>query len=179
MLVTGSNGYIASNIVDLLLEQGYNVRGTVRTERPWLNKYFDDKYGKGRFETKIVVALNDDGAFDEVVKGVAGIIHVVRPKSFSHRDSLRAEFSLTRQVADITFNQDPDAVIPWVIAGTVNLLKAAASQPSVKSVVLTSSSSAAYIPEANKEGVIDESRQTGQSLNFSRAVLIALHRYLE
>lgn len=78
MLVTGANGYIASNIVDLLLEEGYNVRGTVRTEKAWLNKYFDDKYGKGRFETKIVAALNDDGAFDEVVKGVTGIIHSVR-----------------------------------------------------------------------------------------------------
>ena len=77
MLVTGANGYIATHIVDVLLEEGYNVRGTLRSEKSWLNKYFDQKYGTGRFETRIVEALNDDGAFDEVVKGVAGIVHVV------------------------------------------------------------------------------------------------------
>lgn len=77
VLVTGANGYIASSIVDVLLEEGYNVRGTVRTEKPWLNKYFDDKYGKDRFETTILAAIEDEGAFDEAVKGVSGIIHVV------------------------------------------------------------------------------------------------------
>ena len=77
VLVTGANGYIATHIVDVLLEQGYNVRGTLRSEKPWLNKYFEEKYGNGRFETRIVKALNQDGAFDEVVKGVGGIVHVV------------------------------------------------------------------------------------------------------
>lgn len=69
-------------------------------------------------------------------------------------------------MADISFSNDPDAVIPWVVAGTVNLLKAAANEPLVKSVVLTSSSAAAYFPEANKEGVIDESRKNGNPLAF-------------
>jgi nucleoside-diphosphate-sugar epimerase len=78
VLVTGANGYIATHIVDTLLDQGYNVRGTVRSEKPWLNKYFDGKYGKGRFETRILAVLEKEGALDEVVKGVAGIIHAVR-----------------------------------------------------------------------------------------------------
>lgn len=30
MLVTGASGYIASNIIKLLQEQGWKVRGTVR-----------------------------------------------------------------------------------------------------------------------------------------------------
>ena len=32
MLVTGANGYIALWVVQTLLEQGYSVRGTVRSE---------------------------------------------------------------------------------------------------------------------------------------------------
>lgn len=52
-----------------------------------------------------------------------------------------------------------------MIAGTINFLKAAAKEPSVKSVVLTSSSSAVLIPEANKEGVVvDESGPNPQEL---------------
>ncbi|KAJ9608479.1 hypothetical protein H2200_007467 [Cladophialophora chaetospira] len=135
VLVTGANGYIATHIVDVLLEEGYNVRGTVRSQKSWLNDYFDKKYRTGRFETKIVKALNDEGAFDEVIKGVGGIVHVA---------------------ADVSFSTDADAVISWVVAGTVNLLKAAAKEPTVKSVVLTSSSVANWLPEPNTEKVIDQ-----------------------
>lgn len=78
VLVTGANGFIASHVADVLLEQGYHVRGTVRTEKPWLNEYFANKYSEGRFETRILAEMENEGAFDEVVKGVSGIIHIVR-----------------------------------------------------------------------------------------------------
>ena len=77
VLVTGANGYIASHIVDVLLEEGYTVRGTVRAERPWLNEYFDHKYGQGRFETVIVSSMEIESSFDAAVKGVSGVVHVV------------------------------------------------------------------------------------------------------
>lgn len=77
ILITGANGYIASHIVNQLLKLGYRVRGTVRNEKPWLNKLFS-KYGEGTFETVIVPEITIDGAFDEAVKGVDGIMHVVR-----------------------------------------------------------------------------------------------------
>jgi nucleoside-diphosphate-sugar epimerase len=77
VLVSGANGFIASHIVDILLERGYNVRGTVRTEKPWLNQFFETKYGEGRFETVIVSAIEYNSAFDEAAKGVSGFIHVV------------------------------------------------------------------------------------------------------
>ena len=75
--MTGANGYIASHVIDVLLDQGYNVRGTVRNEKAWLNKYFENKYGTGRFETHILTTMEKESAFDEAVKGVSGIIHVV------------------------------------------------------------------------------------------------------
>ena len=77
ILVTGANGYIASNIVDLLLDLGYNVRGTVRAEKPWLNELFEKKFGKGRFETSIVSEVEKEGAFNDSLKDVSGVVHVV------------------------------------------------------------------------------------------------------
>lgn len=78
VLVTGANGYIASHIVDVLLAEGYNVRGTVRSDKPWLNQFFEAKYGKGRFETGIVKDLQDEAGFESVMIGISGVIHTVR-----------------------------------------------------------------------------------------------------
>lgn len=77
ILVTGANGYLASHIVQLLLEMGYHVRGTVRSSKPWLDKYFEEKFGKGRFETTVIPDLTKEGALDIAAKECAGIIHSV------------------------------------------------------------------------------------------------------
>jgi nucleoside-diphosphate-sugar epimerase len=61
----------------------------------------------------------------------------------------------------VSLNSDTDKVIAWVIAATTHLLKAAASQPSVKSIVLTSSSTAALVPKPNEEIFVDESALSG------------------
>ncbi|KAL1846458.1 hypothetical protein Plec18170_009184 [Paecilomyces lecythidis] len=133
ILVTGANGYIGSNIVDLLLELGYIVRGTVRTEKPWLDRLFENKYGKGKFESVIVEAMEKEGAFDSAIQGVAGVVHVA---------------------SDVSLKPDPKDVIPKAVEGALNVLKAAAKEPAVKRVVLTSSSSAALIPKPNVEGIV-------------------------
>jgi nucleoside-diphosphate-sugar epimerase len=77
VLITGANGYIASHVVDLLLELGFKVRGTVRSEKRWLDRFFEEKHGKGKFESVVVPRIDDEGAYDEVIKGVTGIVHVV------------------------------------------------------------------------------------------------------
>jgi nucleoside-diphosphate-sugar epimerase len=77
ILVTAANSHIGSNIVDLLLELGFQVRGTVRADKPWLNGFFEKKYGKNRFETVVVPGAEKEGAFDDVLDDVTGIIHVV------------------------------------------------------------------------------------------------------
>lgn len=77
VLVTGCNGYIASQIVDHLLQLGYRVRGTVREPKQWLKDYFTDKYGEGKFETATVPKIDVVDAFKNSIKGVDGIIHTV------------------------------------------------------------------------------------------------------
>ena len=54
VLVTGANGYIAIWVVRHLLEKGYLVRGTVRsdTKAEYLRKYFSS-YGD-KFEVVII-----------------------------------------------------------------------------------------------------------------------------
>lgn len=57
----------------------------------------------------------------------------------------------------MSFNPDPEAVIPGVVKGVLNALEAASKHTSVKRFVLTSSSSAALLPPLNEEVVVDES----------------------
>ena len=71
VLVTGVNGYIGSHMVDQLLQQGYNVRGTVRTEAKgqWVKEYFGKKYSNQTLELEVVPDMAAKGAFDHAVKG--------------------------------------------------------------------------------------------------------------
>jgi uncharacterized protein YbjT (DUF2867 family) len=78
ILVTGANGYIGSHVVDQLLALGYRVRGTVRDKKPWLDEFFEKKYGKGKFESVAVQAIEAAGAFSNVAEGASGVVHVVR-----------------------------------------------------------------------------------------------------
>ncbi|KAJ5762070.1 NAD(P)-binding protein [Penicillium nucicola] len=135
ILVSGANGYIGSHIVDILLSKGFRVRGTTRTKKEGLERYFENKYGKGVFETIIFATLDDLDACTQAVNGVSGVVHLV---------------------ADITFRSDPNEVIPWVKRATLNLLDAASHEPSVKRFVLTSSSSAALIPTPNIPETVTE-----------------------
>lgn len=77
ILVTGANGYIASHVVDQLLALGYVVRGTIRSPKPWLNDYFDQKYGANAFETAIVSSFDDISAVEKALDGVDGVVHSV------------------------------------------------------------------------------------------------------
>lgn len=81
IMVTGASGYIASHIVDILLQEGYKVRGTVRSyeEAPWLQGYFTTRYGEDRFEIAVVADLTDAAGFERAAAGMSGIVHSVCP----------------------------------------------------------------------------------------------------
>ncbi|KAI1459463.1 NAD(P)-binding protein [Annulohypoxylon moriforme] len=120
VLVTGVNGFIGSHIADQILQHGYRVRGTVRSmaRDQWLKEHFEKKYGPGKFELVEVPDMLASGAFDEVVRGVSGLAHVATP---------------------VMISPDPNVVIPPVVDITTRILEAAAKEPGLKRVVLTSS----------------------------------------
>lgn len=137
VVVTGANGFIASHVVDQFLEAGYRVRGTVRSihRAAWVQEFFNKKYGPGLFELAEVPKMEAPGAFDDAVKGASGIAHIATPVMQSF---------------------DPNEAVPMIVSGSLNALTAAAKEPSVKRVVLTSSSTAAASPQPNKVFRIDD-----------------------
>lgn len=136
IVVSGANGFIASHVVDQFLQAGYRVRGTVRSlqRASWLQSFFDKRHGQEKFSLFEVPDMAAPGAFNEAIKGAAGFAHVATP---------------------VMQLFDPNEAIPAVVEGTLNALRAAAKESSVKRVVLTSSSTAAASPQPNKEFVID------------------------
>jgi nucleoside-diphosphate-sugar epimerase len=59
---------------------------------------------------------------------------------------------------------DPHDAIPTVVNGTLNAVKAAAKEPSIKRFVLTSSSTAATLPKPNLKFDLDESTWNEESI---------------
>ncbi|EGN92982.1 hypothetical protein SERLA73DRAFT_172493 [Serpula lacrymans var. lacrymans S7.3] len=120
VLVTGANGFIAVWLVNNLLERGYTVRGTVRSEAKaqYLRERFSS-YGD-KHEVVVVEDVTKDGAFDEAVKDIDGILHTASP---CHVDA-----------------DDPNEVIVPAVRGTISIMESALKYgPSVKRIIVTSS----------------------------------------
>ncbi|KAH8825680.1 hypothetical protein DL96DRAFT_1609607 [Flagelloscypha sp. PMI_526] len=148
VLVTGANGYIAVWVVKYLLDQGYSVRGTVRSESKAAHlREFFKSFGD-KFELAIVPDITVEGAFDEAVKGMDAIEHTASP------------FHLN---AD-----DPDELIKPAVEGTVGILKSTlAHAPTVKRVVVTSSV-AAIIENQDTPRVFTEEDWNDQAVNWTK-----------
>jgi len=136
VLVSGVNGFIGSHVADQFLAAGYDVRGTTRTieKGQIIKKALIEKHGDGRVEIVAVPNISDDGAFDEAVKGVHAVAHVA---------------------SIMTFDIDPSKVIPATVTATTSILNSCLKEPSVKSFVYTSSSSATSHPKPNVKWHID------------------------
>ncbi|KZT38287.1 NAD(P)-binding protein [Sistotremastrum suecicum HHB10207 ss-3] len=128
ILVSGTSGFIGAWVARTLLEKGYTVRGTVRSDAKgeYLKKLFAS-YGEGKFEYVIVKDIEADGAFDEAVKGVDGVEHTASPFHFNA--------------------EDPQALIGPAVKGTVGILQSVVKYGSgVKRVVVTSSCASVFVP---------------------------------
>ncbi|KAK5709724.1 hypothetical protein LTR17_019544 [Elasticomyces elasticus] len=114
ILVTGSNGHVASNIIMEALALGFRVRGTVRSadKIAMLDKLFNNV----NYSSVLVEDFNTPGAFNEAVQGVDAIL-------------------LT--ATKLPGPADPNDIVPETIAGTLGILNSALSAPSVKRVVYT------------------------------------------
>ncbi|KAH7106582.1 hypothetical protein BKA62DRAFT_826087 [Auriculariales sp. MPI-PUGE-AT-0066] len=119
----GATGLAGSAITDLLLQRGFRVRGVGRSAAkaaPFAD-HLNTKYGAGAFEFAEVADYTISGAFDSVLQGVTGVVHVATEASF-----------------DVL--SDVDTALVVSTAAVLGLMKAAAGIESVKSFVLTSSS---------------------------------------
>ncbi|QRV98097.1 NADPH-dependent methylglyoxal reductase GRE2 protein [Ceratobasidium sp. AG-Ba] len=128
VLLTGGNGFIAVHIIVELLQRGYNVTTTVRSEgkTTYLRKKFSDAVEAGQLKFAIVEDITVPGAFNEVLKNGTfdSVIHSSSPVISNAKD-VRNEL-----------------LIP-AIQGTTEILKAVkAHAPTVKRVVVTSSNAA-------------------------------------
>lgn len=125
VLLTGGNGFIAVHVIDQLLQKGYTVTTTVRSESKTthLRKLFSDAVGAGNLKFSIIEDMVVPGAFDNVIKENTfdAIVHTSSPVTFSAEDL------------------EKDILQP-AIHGTTEVLKSAkAYGPTVKRVVYTSS----------------------------------------
>ncbi|KAF8880900.1 hypothetical protein CPB84DRAFT_1792190 [Gymnopilus junonius] len=138
VLVSGANGYIAMWVVRHLLERGYAVRGTVRSESKgkFVKEYFASLGHGDNLELVIVEDIEKEGAFDEAVKGVDAIAHTASPFHSNVKQ--------------------PEEFLRPAIQGTVGMLKSALKNGSkVKRIVVTSSTASILNP-SDKPSVLSE-----------------------
>ena len=138
VLVTGGSGFIALHCIDQLLEKGFMVRTTIRSESRKEEIYKAmDKYPNldQNLDFHICDLLEDNG-WDEAVDGCDYVLHVASP------------FILE-------VPSDEDVLIRPAVDGTLRVLNAC-SKANVKKVVLTSSVAAVAYGHG-KEKTFDES----------------------
>ncbi|XP_019151136.1 PREDICTED: cinnamoyl-CoA reductase 1-like [Ipomoea nil] len=119
--VTGASGFIASWLVKLLLHRGYTVHATVRSLKDpnkvsHLLALDGAKERLHLFEADLV----EENSFDSAINGCEGVFHTASPVSFSP-SATKAE------------------LVSPAVNGTLNVLESCVRTPSVKRIVLTSS----------------------------------------
>ncbi|VUC29006.1 unnamed protein product [Clonostachys rosea] len=121
ILVTGANGFIATHIVQSLLQSGYRVRGAVRsqTSADATLKTFPES--SQSLSVVIVPDMTVPGAFDEAVKGVDAVLHTASPFKLDVKDN------------------ETELLVPAIKGTEVLLGSVAAHGAAVKRVVITSS----------------------------------------
>ena len=139
VLVTGASGFIAIHCIIQLLEQGYQVRGTLRSMsrenelRNTLAKFVqaDDRLAL------VQADLLEDAGWADAVKGCDYVLHVASP-------------------FPLVIPKDENDLIRPAKEGTLRVLRAAAEQ-GVKRVVLTSSNAAISAGHPDSKTHFDES----------------------
>jgi len=143
VLVTGGSGFIAGHIIEDLFKSGLRVRATTRGDaKDKRLDYLRELAGKynladGSSPLEFVSCdISKDGAFEEVVKGCWGVVHVASPVNGGSAG-----------------RKDPqNFYVEPAVRGTLGLLKACQAA-GVKRIVITSSV-AILSPDPEKHGKV-------------------------
>lgn len=138
ILVTGASGFVAIHTIIQLLEQGYHVRGTLRTlsREAEVNETIE-RYVKANDRLEIATAdLLQDSGWEQVVSGCEYVLHVASP------------FPLFAPE-----NED-DLIVP-AVQGTQRVLRAA-HNARIKRVVIVSSNAAVSAGHNGENRTFDE-----------------------
>ncbi|KAL4616576.1 hypothetical protein ACB092_07G209000, partial [Castanea dentata] len=121
--VTGASGFLASWLVKRLLLSGYHVTGTVRDPGNEKKLAHLLSLEGARERLRLVKAdLMEEGSFDDAIMGCHGVFHTASPV--------------------LKPSSDPKAeILDPAIEGTLNVLRSCKKNPSLRRVILTSSSS--------------------------------------
>lgn len=135
VLVTGASGFIAGHVVREFLEQGYRVRGTVRSlanpKKVAHLRALGDLH-QGRLEL-VEADLERDAGWKEAVAGCTFVEHVASPFPATTPDN-------------------EDEIVRPAVEGTLRVLRAAAEAGTVRRVVLTSSVAAVAFGHGPRPG---------------------------
>lgn len=124
VFVSGSTGYIAQHIISQLLEQGYKVIGTARSQEKADHLLKD--FNNSNLSIEIVPDISDLNAFDEPIKKHAKeikyVIHAASPLPHStndlEKDILTPAVNGTKGILDSIKKYAPDQVERVVITSS-------------------------------------------------------------
>ncbi len=158
VLVTGGTGFLAGWIIRKLLEQGYSVRTTVRSDNS-KTKVISMLEAEGVDCTNLrfaIADLTESNGWDEAMDGMDYVLHVASPLGGDN-------------------HEDP-SLIPIAVAGVENVISAAI-RSGVSKIVMTSSEAANYPDKKDPNPAVDESFWTDENnkyiTNYMRSKLFA------
>ncbi|KAI9079893.1 hypothetical protein K1719_038139 [Acacia pycnantha] len=137
--VTGGNGFIGSWLVMRLLQQGYSVRTTVRSN-PESNKdlsYLTNLQGAPERLQIFKADLEQPESFKAAIEGCVGVFHVAHPM-------------------DTRGEQPEEVVTKWALEGTLGILRTCLSSNTVNKVIFTSSLAAMMFKNFEGIEIVDE-----------------------
>ncbi|KAJ9542850.1 hypothetical protein OSB04_029356 [Centaurea solstitialis] len=148
--VTGGRGYLASWMIKTLLENGYSVNATVRTDSG-LNKdvsYLTNLPGASESLKIFDADLSKPETFKAPIKGCVGVFHVAHPIDFEG-------------------NEPEEVLTERVLKGSLGILQACIDSKTVKKVVYTSSACAVVLNGKKHTEVLDE--ESWSDIDFIRS----------